>query len=43
MFNNKQPQISAAYNIDVIAKFYNVEYLRKTTARNFPQAYEILL
>lgn len=35
--------ISAAYNIDVIAKLYNVEYIRKTTARNFPQSYEILL
>ena len=35
--------ISAAYNLDIIAKVHNVEYIRKSTARNFPQSYEILL
>ena len=34
--------ISAAYNIEIIAKTLNVDYIRKTTARNFPQAYEFL-
>lgn len=35
--------ISAAYNINLIADLYNVDFIRKSTARNFPQAYEILV
>ena len=31
--------ISAAYNIDFIAKALDVNYIRKTTARNFPEVY----
>lgn len=31
--------ISAAYNIAAIAQNYGVNYIRKTTARNFPDAY----
>lgn len=31
--------ISAAYNIDFIAKTLDVDYIRKTTARNFPEVY----
>lgn len=34
--------ISAAYNIETIAQNYNVNYLRKTTARNFPDSYSII-
>ena len=34
--------ISATYNINVIAERYGVDYIRKSTARNFPDAYEIL-
>ena len=34
--------ISAAYNIEHIAKINNVLYIRKSTARNFPEAYGIL-
>ena len=34
--------ISAAYNIDFIAKNYGVEYIRKSTARNFPDSYNFL-
>lgn len=34
--------ISATYNINVIAEQYNVQYIRKSTARNFPQAYDFL-
>lgn len=34
--------ISAAYNIQHIAETNNVLYIRKSTARSFPQAYEIL-
>ena len=32
--------ISAAYNIANIAEFYGVNYLRKSTARNFPDSYK---
>lgn len=32
--------ISAAYNIEVIAKNYNVSYIRKQTARSFPDVYK---
>ena len=35
--------ISAAYNITNIANFYNVNYLRKSTAQNFPDAYNTLV
>ena len=34
--------ISAAYNIDFIAKNYGVEYIRKSTARSFPESYGFL-
>lgn len=34
--------ISATYNISTIAEHYGVEYLRKSTARNFPDSYEFL-
>ncbi len=34
--------ISAAYNISHIAEIYNVEYLRKSTARSFPDAYQAI-
>lgn len=34
--------ISAAYNISFIAQNYNVDYIRKSTARNFPDSYEFL-
>ena len=34
--------ISAAYNISHIAETYGVEYIRKSTARNFPNCYNIL-
>ena len=34
--------ISAAYNIPVIAENYGVDYIRKTTARSFPDAYKFL-
>ena len=34
--------ISAAYNIQHIAETNNVLYIRKSTARSFPQDYEIL-
>lgn len=35
--------ISAAYNIPVIAENYGVDYIRKSTARNFPDAYKFLV
>ena len=35
--------ISAAYNIPVIAQNYGVEYIRKGTARSFPDAYNFLM
>lgn len=35
--------ISAAYNIEHIANFYNVEYIRKNTARIFPDVYKSIL
>ena len=34
--------ISATYNISFIADNYGVKYIKKSTARNFPQAYEFL-
>jgi DNA-binding NarL/FixJ family response regulator len=34
--------ISAAYNIPVIAENYGVDYIRKGTARSFPDAYKFL-
>lgn len=34
--------ISAAYNIQYIAKTLEVEYISKSTARNFPDAYDLL-
>ena len=40
--NTKIVIISAAYNIDHIAKLLNVDYIRKGTARNFPEAYDFL-
>ena len=35
--------VSAAYNIAYIAENYNVNYLRKSTARNFPDSYKEFL
>ena len=35
--------ISAAYNISHIAESYNVDYIRKSTARSFPEVYESTL
>ena len=35
--------ISAAYNINFIAEKYKVEYIRKPTARNFPDIYKEVL
>ena len=35
--------ISAAYNIPVIAENYGVDYIRKSTARSFPDAYKFLV
>lgn len=34
--------ISATYNIETIASHFGVEYLRKSTARNFVDSYEFL-
>lgn len=34
--------ISATYNIETIAQNYGVYYLRKSTARNFPDSYAFL-
>ena len=34
--------ISAAYNIPAIAENYGVDYIRKSTARSFPDAYKFL-
>ncbi len=34
--------ISAAYNIPAIAENYGVDYIRKGTARSFPEAYKFL-
>lgn len=34
--------ISAAYNIPTIAENYGVDYIRKGTARSFPDAYKFL-
>ncbi|MCM1340075.1 MAG: response regulator [Muribaculaceae bacterium] len=38
--NTKIVIISAAYNIQNIADFYEVECISKTTARNFPDVYK---
>ena len=35
--------ISAAYNIPTIAENYGVDYIRKGTARSFPDAYRFLV
>jgi DNA-binding NarL/FixJ family response regulator len=35
--------ISAAYNISHIADFYKVDYIRKSTARSFPEVYKTIL
>ena len=40
--NTKIVIISAAYNINLIAENYGVNYLRKGTARSFPEAYAFL-
>ena len=34
--------ISATYNINAIAENYGVDYIRKSTARSFPGAYDFL-
>ena len=34
--------ISATYNIQQIAEFYNVNYIRKSTARNFISSYDFI-
>jgi len=34
--------ISAAYNINYIAEKYGVDFIRKSTARNFPDSYKFL-
>ena len=34
--------ISAAYNINYIAQNYGVDYIRKSTARAFPDSYKFL-
>jgi len=40
--NSKVLIISASYNIEFIAEKYGVEYIRKSTAINFPDAYDFL-
>ena len=40
--NTKIVIISAAYNINIIAENYGVDYIRKGTARSFPDAYSFL-
>lgn len=40
--NTKIIIISAAYNIEHIASIYSVEYIRKSTARSFPDSYNFL-
>lgn len=35
--------ISAAYNINIIAENYGVNFIRKATARNFPDSYNFLV
>ncbi|MBE7711955.1 MAG: response regulator [Cyanobacteria bacterium SIG31] len=40
--NTKIVIISAAYNIPTIAENYGVDYIRKGTARSFPDAYNFL-
>ena len=34
--------ISASYNVNIIAENLGVDYIRKSTARNFPEVYEKL-
>ena len=41
--NTKIVIVSAAYNISHIAEIYGVNYIRKSTARNFPDVYESVL
>ncbi len=40
--NTKIIIISAAYNIKNIAESFGVDYIRKSTARNFPSVYDFL-
>ena len=40
--NSRIVIISAAYNIPAIAENYGVDYIRKGTARSFPDAYKFL-
>ena len=40
--NTKIVVISAAYNISAIAEHYGVAYIRKSTAADFPDAYDFL-
>jgi len=35
--------VSAAYNISSIAEHYGVSYIRKSTARNFPEVYQSVI
>lgn len=41
-YKTKVVIISASYNIDFIAKNLGVDYIRKSTARSFPDAYTII-
>ena len=41
--NTKIVIISAAYNINHIAENYGVNYIRKGTARNFPEVYKSIV
>ena len=41
--NTKIVIISAAYNISHIAKIYDVDYIRKSTAKSFPDVYKTIL
>jgi len=34
--------ISAAYNLEIIANNLGVDFIRKSTARNFPESYKFL-
>ena len=41
-YKTKVVIISATYNINIIADKYGVDFIRKSTARSFPDAYSIL-
>ena len=41
-YKTKTVIISATYNINMIADRYGVDYIRKSTARSFPDSYNIL-